>query len=111
MVLDPPKSNNEKVDSHLHVWAKDENEAGKLYGNFLAMYKRFKFKIYHGGKLPPGINPVKALKHRSKAGGEFEEVIPVPKGVLPLKNILVGIHLNTEAAKADPALVAAEQHF
>ena len=44
-------------------------------------------------------------------GHEFEEVIPVPKGVLPLKNILVGVHLHSDAAKADPALAAAEKHF
>ena len=48
---------------------------------------------------------------KTSSGHEFEEVIPVPKGVLPLKNILVGVHLHSDAAKADPALAAAEKHF
>ena len=41
---------------------------------------------------------------KTSSGHEFEEVIPVPKGVLPLKNILVGIFLNSDAAKNDPEL-------
>jgi len=41
---------------------------------------------------------------KSKAGGEFEEAIPVKNGQLPIKNIVVGIFLNSDAAKNDPEL-------
>ena len=39
-----------------------------------------------------------------KSGGEFEEAIPVKSGKLPIKNIVVGIYLNSDAAKNDPEL-------
>ena len=41
---------------------------------------------------------------QSKAGGEFEEAIPVKSGQLPIQNIVVGIYLNSDAAKNDPEL-------
>ena len=41
---------------------------------------------------------------KSKAGGEFEEAIPVKSGKLPIQNIVVGIYLNSDAAKNDPEL-------
>ena len=33
----------------------------------------------------------------TKAGGEFEEAIPVPKGVLPLKGTMVGFWVNPKS--------------
>jgi hypothetical protein len=41
---------------------------------------------------------------QSKAGGEFEEAIPVKNGQLPIQNIVIGIFLNSDAAKHDPEL-------
>ena len=39
-----------------------------------------------------------------KTGHEFEEVIPVKSGKLPIRNIVAGIYLNSDAAKNDPEL-------
>jgi hypothetical protein len=49
---------------------------------------------------------IKKYLGTSKLGGEFEEVVPVKSGKLPLKGLLVGFYLvpNKDAAK-DPELV------